>query len=82
MGHKSLKTSGLLLLTTTLVLSACSTGGPRVIDKALLYSAERSTVAEVNHNLAEGADINARDKDGYTPLHVAVGSGHTDVVSY
>jgi ankyrin repeat protein len=78
--HGLFKLSGITLFSATLFLCGCSTSNPEVANNALLFSAERSTVAEVNHNLAEGADINARDKDGFTPLHMAAGAGHADVV--
>ena len=36
-------------------------------------------VDKVQNALGNGAQINAKDKDGWTPRHVAVQEGHTNI---
>jgi hypothetical protein len=38
--------------------------------------------ARVKHFLAEGANVNAQDELGYSPIHAAVSYGHTEVIQY
>ena len=50
---------------------------------ALCYFVRTGDLAGVKHLLEEGgADIEAASKDGRTPLHVAAGTGHMDVMKY
>ena len=42
---------------------------------------ERATAEDVAHCLASGADVQARDKYGYSPLHFAARCGSLDVVA-
>jgi len=46
----------------------------------LLFSAEQGDLVEVSRCLAEGVSCEVRDDDGYTPLLLAIGEGHIDVV--
>ena len=52
------------LLHTTLLHAACYDG--------------RADIAELLLRL--GADVNAREVNGWTPLHLAAGNGHLDVI--
>lgn len=49
-------------------------------DRHLLYAAWKGDTAAACHALAHGGDVNARDKDGKSPLIWANLGGHTEVV--
>jgi ankyrin repeat protein len=80
----------MVLLTTPLML-AVGCGGmetteteipyPGYLGEELLETAEEGDVQEVRSLIEEGADVNARDEDDFTPLHVAAEYGHTDVAA-
>ena len=59
-----------LLLTTiaAVVLVGC---GPSETDHALLDAAEKGNIEAVRQHLAAGADVNAKNQNGSTPLHRA-----------
>jgi ankyrin repeat protein len=46
----------------------------------LIRASARNNLAEVSRLLSVGADVNAKDLDGYTPLHWACRNGHVQVV--
>ena len=48
---------------------------------SLHASANAGHLGDVTQALAAGAAVNARDDKGFTPLHLAAGAGHADVVS-
>jgi ankyrin repeat protein len=50
------------------------------LNEELLKAAADGDAAKVKELLEKGADANARDKDGLTPLHYAAKHGHADVV--
>ncbi|KAK7873730.1 hypothetical protein R5R35_013262 [Gryllus longicercus] len=47
---------------------------------SLHEAAERGDAAAVRRFLADGAQVDARDKDGNTALHIAASSGRTEIV--
>jgi serine/threonine protein kinase len=49
-------------------------------NKELLEASEKGDVEEVKKLLKEGANLNARNIVGWTPLHLAVQNGHIEVV--
>jgi ankyrin repeat protein len=51
------------------------------LNQQLLEAAQKSDVSNITTLLKAGADINAKDRDGYTPLHYATVDGHVDVVT-
>jgi len=80
-----------LALAFMVVGTGCETGESRservglrpkgpdaVLGRTTLHSAPNWTVAE--RLIREGADVNARDRFGMTPLHTAVRAGRNDVV--
>ena len=68
-----------LLLTTivTVVLVGC---GPTVPDISMYDAVEAGNIEAVKQHLAAGTDVNAKDKDGWTPLHPASYEGHVEIV--
>ena len=65
----------LLLTTIAFVLLGC--GGP---PKDILEAGESGNIEAIKQHLADGADMNARDDDGLTPLHFAAERGHKEIV--
>ncbi len=59
-----------ILLTTiaAVVLVGC---GPSEADRALRIAASVGNIEAVKQHLAAGANVNAKDDDGWTPLHGA-----------
>jgi ankyrin repeat protein len=86
----SLVTASIIFLTafvtvpTALVLTAraqteppkAKTNSPQTLHQA----AAAGDIEQVRKLLAQGADVNEKDKDGSTPLHEATGNGWIDVV--
>ncbi len=68
-----------LLLTTivAVVLVGC---GPTVPDISMYDAVEAGNIEAVKQHLAAGTDVNAKDKDGWTPLHPASYEGHVEIV--
>ena len=62
-----------LLLTTiaAVLLVGC---GPSEAERALLDAADSGNTEAVKQQLAAGADVNAKDESGWTPLHWAAGT--------
>uniref|UniRef100_UPI00387FB281 Transcription factor ETV6,DARPin n=1 Tax=synthetic construct TaxID=32630 RepID=UPI00387FB281 len=50
------------------------------LGKKLLEAARAGQDDEVRILMANGADVNATDNDGYTPLHLAASNGHLEIV--
>jgi len=51
-----------------------------MLDLLLVVNAAAGDRANVRHLLRSGADPNTSDSGGWTPLHLAAGLGHADVV--
>lgn len=74
-------TLGYSLLAMTLLLSGCSSSrysGNR--DMALIRAAERGQTQEVYRLIETGADVNARDPEGWTPYLAASSMGHLEAM--
>jgi len=54
----------------------------RPVDLSLFTAAKNGEQQEVKALLDQGADINAKDDQGMTALHLAAQGGHTDVVEF
>ncbi|MDB4681224.1 ankyrin repeat domain-containing protein, partial [bacterium] len=68
-----------LLLTTiaAVLLVGC---GLSEADRALLKAANEGNIEAVKQHLADGADVHAKDKQGWTPLHYAAAlNGHKEI---
>ena len=49
-------------------------------DISLLKAAIVGNIEAVKQHLANGTDVNAKDENGYTPLHPAALNGHKEIV--
>ncbi|MBT3842301.1 MAG: ankyrin repeat domain-containing protein [Verrucomicrobia bacterium] len=67
-----------LLLTTiaAVFLVGC---GPSETDRSLLDAAEKGNIKAVKQAIVDGADVDAKDSDGWTPLHNAALKGHKEI---
>ena len=65
-----------LLLTTiaAVVLVGC---GPSV---DIHQAAEDGNIKAIKQHLAAGTDVNAKEKDGYTPLDEAIGGKRSEII--
>ena len=68
-----------LLLTTIAAVLLVGCGNPEA-DRALLDAAWDGNIEAVKQHLDAGADLNAKEEDGETPLHAAVFKGHKEIV--
>ena len=66
-----------------LVMAACrrQRQAAQVAGQALLQATETGDVEQMETLLAQGADVNARNAHGWTPLHVAAAGGDPTVVA-
>jgi len=67
-----------LLLTTIAAVLVVGCGNPEA-DRALLDAAEKGNIKAVKQHLAGGADVDAKNRDGVTPLHYAAWDAHKEI---
>ena len=60
-----------LLLTAIAAVVLVGCGNPEA-NRALLDAAEKGNIEAVKQHLDAGADVNAKDRDGQTPLDLAI----------
>ena len=80
-----------ILITTIAAVVLVGCGNPEA-DRALLEAARgkispssfgyEENIEAVKKTLADGADVNAKDDNGWTPLRWAAGIGHKEVSEY
>ena len=68
------------LLLTTIAAVLVVGCGPSVPDISMYDAAEVGNIEAVKQHLAAGTDVNAKDKDGWSPLHPASYEGHQEIV--
>lgn len=51
-------------------------------DGALFQASAKGDLATAKNLVEQGANINARSSEGYTPLHRAAQNGHREMVKY
>jgi len=66
-----------LLLTTIAAVMLVGCGNP---DGALLKATQEGNIKAVKQAIADGADVNAKTKRGWTPLHSAADRGRKEIV--
>ena len=64
------------LLLTTIAAVLVVGCGPSETEIAFANAIYKGSIEEVKQHLAAGAEVNAKDKDGGTPLHTAAAEGH------
>jgi len=64
-----------LLLTTIAAVVLVGCGGPSIHQATI-----DGEIALIRRELSNGANVNEKNKDGLTPLHLAVKSGHKRIV--
>jgi len=67
----------LLITIAAVVLVGC---GPKAPDISIHEAARNGYLADVKHHLDAGTDVNARDKDGATPLDLAIAHARESLV--
>src|SRR3989338_3167952 len=72
MKKTSNKIMPLLLIAGALLFAGCAI--------TLMQAAEKGDTKESERLIATGADVNAKDVSGLSPLHMAAVNGHKDVV--
>ena len=68
----------LILRLCPSAISQCSDNGT----SALITAAKLGEISLARQLLESGADINHRDKEGYSPLHMAVYKGHSHFIDF
>jgi len=66
-----------LLLTAIAAVMLVGCGNPEA-NRALLDAAEKGNIEAVKQHLDAGADVNAKDRDGQTPLDLAIQQKKTE----
>ena len=68
-----------LLLTTiaAVVLVGCGESQP---DISIYKAAKTGNIEAVKQHLAAGTDVDAKDEGGNTPLYLATGEGHKEMM--
>ncbi len=75
------KILGLVLCLTASVLTACSASKPHGDpDLALIKASERGQTDQIYRLLQAGANVNAKDKDGWTPYLAASSMGQLEAM--
>ena len=71
----------LLITIAAVLVVGCGLWGPSEAERALVGAAESGNIEAVKQHIADGADVNAKGKYGWAPLHYASdGEGKKNVV--
>ena len=66
-----------LLLTTIAAVVLVGCGNPEA-NRALFTAVQVESIQAVEQAIADGADVNAKDKDDFTSFHCAAAFGHKE----
>jgi len=64
------------------LLMVLATGCNQPLAYNINEAAAKGDLVDVQRHLKKGADVNALNKDGVTPLMLAVGAGNANLVTY
>ena len=79
-----MKSQLIAIVAAVLVVGCATTRSPesptaKAPDLSILDAAEKGNIEAVKQHLADGADVNAKDIDGWTPLRFAAEQGHNEI---
>ena len=75
----------LIIVSLPLLLGGCGEGSSihKFMKQPNIHeAAAEGNIRRVKQHLVEGVNVNAKFKDGWTPLHMAAEGGHREIVDH